>query len=874
MKEIFRRIRSQAVITLAALATTTVAASPVESQSITPRTTGGGGPGTSCTCYVDGFQTECPMIDTTGFPQADCGYLGDEIGGGGGAPGPDDFPPDLTPLGRFFFFGRPSGGGSCVPATTFEPGDPYCAQIVMINQGGLDTSGDQYEGLVIDQGGSKVVPGVVVRIFLQPTGSGLGQVDLGQETIDFPLVPRTGLEAPTPVLLNVAGQLPPATPPGGYRLGATVDVTDVLPEVGGDNNSKQADPDEAITVAGEGPDLASVSGSGAVTGFGKAGGAPTLGQSYRVTSRVRNEGSAPISGTFEVTYVATVAGGDELAVGVRLGRQSFTLEGLEPQAVRTVTFNSAAGLRGLQPKVRYELRATLDRGSETLEERRLIGTFTVAASGSTCNSLVLDAKVDGVGRKVKHVGQPFTFSAEVSPPQCANLPLHFSWNFGDGGSASGQTATHTYSTPGSRTATVSVSCFKCPFPGKTTSTGVTAVPFDFEIAKPSGDPATAGVAGINQITFSGADGQAVIAVEATIDPASAGVDAAKLLRWSLIRRRGAFVIRATPPGTTSNLWASADPTSKLGLGLTNTLTLRGYPAENGDFGPWEVRLTVEQGGVSVHRQTPVELFFERNRVADGHTAPNWFRYWLEAYRKGHGDEPRHSRYGGSRPGVAGSTPALESWSYQQVLTATDKLRIVVYDDAATELPTLYCPGAHNLKGIEHLFATLDHERRHLEQIRVCDAQLWRENGFPLSPVGSSAFVNGWSWDTVPINHFAVGPNSVAGAAGDDDGDGVADPTGLFGANRRDFLDELGCPATDDVQLFDASNWDWCTDLGNPPVGAVARPAPLLCPQRVPPPPPPPTFPVTDAIEIDACNHEQASYPAAVKADWANPGRQH
>lgn len=120
----------------------------------------------------------------------------------------------------------------------------------------------------------------------------------------------------------------------------------------------------------------------------------------------------------------------------------------------------------------------------------------------------------------------------------------------------------------------------------------------------------------------------------------------------------------------------------------------------------------------------------------------------------------------------------------------------------------------------------------------------------------------------------MGPNSVAGAPGDDDGDGVADPNGLFGANRRDFLDELGCPATDDVQLCDASNWDWCTDLGNPPAGAVARPAPLLCPQRLPPPPPPPTFPVTDAIEIDACNAEQASYPAAVKVDWANPGRQH
>ena len=42
-----------------------------------------GNPGTNCTCLVDGFPTVCPIIDTTGFPQFDCGTIG--IGGGGEA---------------------------------------------------------------------------------------------------------------------------------------------------------------------------------------------------------------------------------------------------------------------------------------------------------------------------------------------------------------------------------------------------------------------------------------------------------------------------------------------------------------------------------------------------------------------------------------------------------------------------------------------------------------------------------------------------------------------------------------------------------------------------------------------------------------------
>lgn len=820
MSQILRSLRVWAgVLWVAATATAALSA-----------TTGGGGPGTSCSCYVDGFPTECPIIDTTGYPQADCGYLGDTIGGGGGGtPTPDDFPPDLTPLGSFFFFGRPTGSGSCVPETSFEPGDDYCAQIVMINQGGLNTSGGAFDGIVIDQGGSKVVPGVQVRVFLQPVGSGLSQVELALETLDFPLVPRTGLEAPTPVLLNVAGEISTLAAPGSYRLAATVDVTDVLPEPPG-NNSKQADPQEAITITGGSPELESVAGSGSVVGTG-ASVSPTLGQPYRVTSEVRNEGAVAANGGFQVVYEATLPGSDKLAPGVPLGQASFTLSGFDPGEVRTVTLNNLTGLAGVQPKLTYELRATLNSGSAVLEQRRLVGTFQAAAGAGPCATLTLDAKADGVGSRVKHVSLPFTFTAEVSPPQCASLPLVFSWSFGDGGSAAGQTVTHTYGSPGSRTATVSVSCAACP---STVSAFAQAVAFDFAITKPIGDPALAPNAD-NEITFNGAAGVATVAVEATITPASATAEAGNLLRWSMVRRHGAFVVRDTGPGTTSNLWTTADATGKLGLGLTNTLTMTGYPANNSDFGPWEIRLAVEQEGAGVHEETPVELFFDRDQVATGRTDPNWFVYWLQAI-----GGRANTDYGGAGVGLFADTPGMINWSYG---AAPDKTKIVVYDVARLNDAGDPCVvgGAVPTTGIDTFEDTVLHENHHTVQIANADAVVGTVPGTPWR--------FGWSWNQgLNHNHWTRGADGQPGAAGaNDDGVGIADDFVVNGPG------ELGFP--DDVDL---------TDIGDPLLlwPQAFGPLPALC------------WPVGLAIEEPAYEAEPDNEDARANVDWADPGKQH
>jgi hypothetical protein len=68
------------------------------------------------------------------------------------------------------------------------------------------------------------------------------------------------------------------------------------------------------------------------------------------------------------------------------------------------------------------------------------------------------------------VGQPVTFSAQVDtsgvPPGTA---VQIEWNFGDGGTATGQTVTHTYSAPGTYTVTLTVTA-----PGQRSTLSTTA----------------------------------------------------------------------------------------------------------------------------------------------------------------------------------------------------------------------------------------------------------------------------------------------------------------------------------------------------------------------------------------------------------------
>jgi PKD repeat protein len=68
-------------------------------------------------------------------------------------------------------------------------------------------------------------------------------------------------------------------------------------------------------------------------------------------------------------------------------------------------------------------------------------------------------------------GQPVTFAAQIDtsglPPGTAVMVR---WDFGDGASATGQSVTHTYATPGTYTVTLTVSA-----PGQQSTVGTTAV---------------------------------------------------------------------------------------------------------------------------------------------------------------------------------------------------------------------------------------------------------------------------------------------------------------------------------------------------------------------------------------------------------------
>ena len=822
---------------------------------------------TQCTCYIDGFESECPLIDTTGLPQADCGYLGDTVGGGGVVPPePDDFPPNLTPLGHLFFF-APS---------VLAPGSDYSGQIVMVNLGGMNTTDPALEAIVIDNGFSKIIPGVVVRVFLQPAdGALVTPVELGHYQIDFPLVPRTELDVPTPILLNIEGAIPLGTPLGRYRLAAEVDFSNIVPEGNGEfDNSKQADEHEIIAIVEDGSPLESVSNSGLISSQDPLNLAPTLGQPYRIQSRVKNSGELPASGTFAIEYFANLVGSDGLQNNIPLGQKSFTLTDLQPLASQQVVFSSTNDLSGLQTQQNYELRATLTQSGDVLDDRTLIGTFSVLPPpASTCTQLNLVAHAD---KRVKPISKVFSFSAEINPA-CAHFPLQYNWDFGDGTTAIGQSVEHQYNSPNTYTVQLTATCFHCAGISAVHSATVTVTPFELTITHPNGDPAQNGTPGTNEFTFSGPDGEVQIQVEATITPLAAAKLVAPQLRWSLLRGKS----QQPMPGSESNVWAVPDSSGVFGVGRTNTLTMRGYPYNNDDLGRWDVRLSFVQGSDSVHQSTPIELFFEKDFQACNTCAPNWFYYWRQA-----AGNPPYVQYGGSASthfgsGIYAEVPALSVWTYEShgLLSYFDKQRINVYDLAATTGDPSYCGQAHAtpLEGIELFFSTIDHEQRHVEQIQTCDLQLAAANGGPFG-VGLAVFGNGWSWGRNPRNpialnnHFGVGPDQVPGRVGDDNGDGVADPLAFFPSDIRgmiDYLEELGTAHSDDIRLFDAgasATGDsyrqglafWCTDLGTPPP-PLASPTPGA--RNTP-------------IELDACRAERTSYPEAIALDWADPGKQH
>lgn len=67
-----------------------------------------------------------------------------------------------------------------------------------------------------------------------------------------------------------------------------------------------------------------------------------------------------------------------------------------------------------------------------------------------------DPTVTGIEGSTATVGSAKRFTASVSDNYSVGSDLNYSWDFGDGGSGTGQTASHTYSSAGEYTVTVSV----------------------------------------------------------------------------------------------------------------------------------------------------------------------------------------------------------------------------------------------------------------------------------------------------------------------------------------------------------------------------------------------------------------------------------
>ncbi len=168
------------------------------------------------------------------------------------------------------------------------------------------------------------------------------------------------------------------------------------------------------------------------------------------------------------------------------------------------------------------------------------------------------------------------------------------------------------------------------------------------------------------------------------------------------------------------------------------------------------------------------------------------------------------------------------------------------------------------QGIDAVANTLLHEFRHTEQVSLANT---------LVDMTKAPWINGWSWNESPHNHWTLGLDGKPGCPGlDDDHDGAVDNLTTLPSSPS-FIGELGrgvgtvC-GTDDKRLssedslltsyFD-SNWPKSTLFGAPPTKAGEGM----------------TGPCDDSpIEVDACKREPQDLQQFSKIDWACPGKNH
>src|SRR5438309_9126356 len=97
------------------------------------------------------------------------------------------------------------------------------------------------------------------------------------------------------------------------------------------------------------------------------------------------------------------------------------------------------------------------------------------------------------------VNQSVTFNGSASG---GIIPYSFAWNFGDGGTGTGQTITHSYTTAQKFNATLTITDASNPFQTttKTRLVIVTSPPFDYSLSNSGGIIVRQGGSGTSTIT--------------------------------------------------------------------------------------------------------------------------------------------------------------------------------------------------------------------------------------------------------------------------------------------------------------------------------------------------------------------------------------
>ena len=470
----------------------------------------------------------------------------------------------------------------------------------------------------------------------------------------------------------------------------------------------------------------------------------------------------------------------------------------------------------------------------------------VDCEDTDCHAFTVDATADGESiERFRHVDANVHFKATVNS-HC-EMPLTFSWKFGDGGGGSGKQVNHAYGAPASYTVRMVAHCEDSKFCGTTDVTdSLTVTAYTVDLVLPSADPISQPDPS-NEIVLAGTSGRAELDALALVTPASATDAVAPLLRWTLPDLPAATRVKWDPA-------VDGDPST--GQGLGPLARLEGYPATNDDFGAHTLRLDVVEGHVTVASVIgDWELFFARDDKKTGQPNPNWLRYWIPVLQvQGLLDSSLAVTYGGAPPNptVLAETPAMTRWTYTAAL---NKKEIRLFEGAQIQDhgvgPAPFLAG-FDLFGINAVAILLLHEQVPVKQVANADA---------LVP-DTGPWTNGWSWfEDDNHNHWDIMDGIPGAPKTDDDHDGTKDNLVFYARG------ELGGTGGNDRKLSTDDVMDWPTAWPMPDFrnGDVNCSAESSSHRRY-----------TSPLETEACREELRSPDPLFLSgqDWAFPGPNH